>query len=448
MSLRPGFAQRLHAAWTVYVKEVRENIRDKRTVLNALITGPLLGPILFGLIFSFTLQQQLADARKPLPVPVIGAAHAPNLIHALEAQGMVLEPAPANAAAAIRAHQAKVVLVIAPGFDAAWRKGQTAGVELYYDSARQDSNTPVRRLKKMLQGYAGLTAAQRLLVRGISPTLMRPLVAEDRDQATPQSRSALMFSILPYFFVLTVFLGGMYMAIDTTAGERERQSLEPLLVNPVGRGTILSGKLAATVSFALTSLLLSIVAFAVVGRFLPVEKLDVVLDLGPRFGAFVLLLMLPLAVLLATLQTLVSAFAIAGRFIDTSRLDMALDLGAHFATFVLLLMLPLVLLLAALQTLVAAFAKSYREAQTYLSLLMFVPVLPSILLLVVPVKAQLWMYAVPLLGQQLGIMQLVRGEALGAAPVAACLAGTALAALLAILATMRVYASERLAISG
>ncbi|MHB1992112.1 ABC transporter permease [Metallibacterium scheffleri] len=401
MSLRPGFAQRLHAAWTIYVKEVRENIRDKRTVLNALITGPLLGPILFGLIFSFTLHQQLADAEKPLPVPVIGAAHAPNLIHALEAQGMVLEPAPANAAAAIRAHQAKVVLVIAPGFDAAWRKGQTAGVELYYDSARQDSNTPVRRLKKMLQGYAGLTAAQRLLVRGISPTLMRPLVAEDRDQATPQSRSALMFSILPYFFVLTVFLGGMYMAIDTTAGERERQSLEPLLVNPVGRGTILSGKLAATVSFALTSLLLSIVAFAVVGRFLPVEKLDVVLDLGPRFGAFVLLLMLPLAVLLATLQTLVSAFA-----------------------------------------------KSYREAQTYLSILMLLPVIPSLLLAVVPVRAQLWMYAVPLLGQQLGIMDLVRGETLDGLQLVACLGGTSLAAVLAFLLARWLYSSERLAVSA
>ncbi|MDE3141645.1 MAG: ABC transporter permease [Pseudomonadota bacterium] len=401
MSTHGGFARGLRAAWTVYLKEVRENLRDKRTVLNALITGPLLGPILFGLIFSFTLQQQLADASKPLPVPVIGAAYAPNLIHALQAQGMVLEPAPANAAAAIRAHQAKVVLVIPPDFGAAWSKGQPAGVELYYDSARQDSNTPVRRLKKMLQGYAGLTAAQRLLVRGISPTLMRPLVAEDRDQATPQSRSALMFSILPYFFVLTVFLGGMYMAIDTTAGERERQSLEPLLVNPVGRGTILSGKLAATVSFALTSLLLSIVAFAVVGRFLPVEKLDVVLDLGPRFGAFVLLLMLPLAVLLATLQTLVSAFA-----------------------------------------------KSYREAQTYLSILMLLPVIPSLLLAVVPVRAQLWMYAVPLLGQQLGIMDLVRGETLDGLQLVACLGGTSLAAVLAFLLARWLYSSERLAVSA
>ena len=400
MSAR-GFRHGLRAALTVYLKEVRENLRDKRTVLNALITGPLLGPILFGMIFSFTLQRQLAEAEKPLPVPVVGAQYAPNLLHALEAQGLVVKPAPKNAAAAVRTHAAKVVLVIPPGFDAAWRKGQPAGVELYYDSARQDSGTPVHRLKKMLQTYAATLAAQRLLVRGISPVLMRPVVAEDRDLATPQSRSALMFSILPYFFVLTVFLGGMYLAIDTTAGERERQSLEPLLANPVGRGTLLAGKLAATVSFALVSLLLATIAFGVVGRFLPVEKLDIVLDLGPRFAAFVLLLMLPLAVLLATLQTLVSAYA-----------------------------------------------KSYREAQTYLSILMLLPVIPSLLLAVLPVQAKPWMYAVPLLGQQLGIMDLVRGEAIGALPLAAVLAGTSLAAVLAFALTRWLYASERLAVSG
>ena len=400
MSAR-GFRHGLRAALTVYLKEVRENLRDKRTVLNALITGPLLGPILFGMIFSFTLQRQLAEAEKPLPVPVVGAQYAPNLLHALEAQGLVVKPAPKDAAAAVRTHAAKVVLVIPPGFDAAWRKGQPAGVELYYDSARQDSGTPVHRLKKMLQTYAATLAAQRLLVRGISPVLMRPVVAEDRDLATPQSRSALMFSILPYFFVLTVFLGGMYLAIDTTAGERERQSLEPLLANPVGRGTLLAGKLAATVSFALVSLLLATVAFGVVGRFLPVEKLDIVLDLGPRFAAFVLLLMLPLAVLLATLQTLVSAYA-----------------------------------------------KSYREAQTYLSILMLLPVIPSLLLAVLPVQAKPWMYAVPLLGQQLGIMDLVRGEAIGALQLAAVLAGTSLAAVLAFALTRWLYASERLAVSG
>jgi sodium transport system permease protein len=115
---------------------------------------------------------------------------------------------------------------------------------------------------------------------------------------------------------------------------------------------------------------------------------------------------------------------------------------------VLLLQLPLIVLMAGLQSLVAAFAKSYREAQTYLSLLMMLPILPSIALMVMPIKAKDWMYAVPLLGQHLGILDLVRGQGIGTAPLALCLAGSALAALVVALVTMQLYRSERLAISG
>ena len=391
----------MHAILTVFLKEVRENLRDRRTLINALLTGPLLAPVLFVVLINTQLHIELGKAEKPLPVPVVGAANAPNLVAALEQMGMVVKPAPADPEAAVRDQKADVVLRIPPGYGAHWSKGDPAQVELIYDSSHRDTQQSINRLRDMVDHYAKIAGAQRLLVRGLSPALAMPLVAADRDQATPQARGALIFSMLPYFFVLTAFLGGMYLAIDTTAGERERQSLEPLFATPVPRRDILLGKLAATTAFALVSLALSI-----------------------------------------------TAFAIAGRFVDTSRLDMVLDLGTHFAVFVMLLMLPLVVLLAALQTLVAAFAKSYREAQTYLSLLMFVPLVPSVLLMVVPVKARLWMYAVPLLGQQVGIMQLERGETLGAMAVAVCLAGTAVAALLAILVTMRVYASERLAISG
>ncbi|MDE2347592.1 MAG: ABC transporter permease [Gammaproteobacteria bacterium] len=391
----------MHAALTVFLKEVRENLRDRRTLVNALLTGPLLAPVMFVVLINAQLHVELGKAEKPLSVPVVGAANAPNLVAALRRMGMVVKPAPRDPEAAVRSQKADVVLRIPAGYGAHWRKGETAQVELIYDSSHRDTQAQIARLRDMVDGYAKVTGAQRLLARGLSPALASPLVAANRDQATPQARGALIFSMLPYFFVLTAFLGGMYLAIDTTAGERERQSLEPLFATPVARRDILIGKLGATTAFALASLALSI-----------------------------------------------TAFAVAGRFVDTSRLDMVLSLGAHFAVFVMLLMLPLVVLLAALQTLVAAFARSYREAQTYLSLLMLVPLLPSVLLIVVPVKARLWMYAVPLLGQQVGIMQLERGDALGALPVAACLAGTALAALLAILVTMRVYASERLAISG
>ena len=108
----------------------------------------------------------------------------------------------------------------------------------------------------------------------------------------------------------------------------------------------------------------------------------------------------------------------------------------------------MIVLLAALQSLVAAFAKSYREAQTYLSLLMMLPILPSILLMVMPVKRQDWMYAVPLLGQHLGIIDLLRGTGVAPMHMLLCLAGTAAAALVAVAIGMQLYRSERLAISG
>ena len=105
-------------------------------------------------------------------------------------------------------------------------------------------------------------------------------------------------------------------------------------------------------------------------------------------------------------------------------------------------------LLAALQSLVAAFAKSFREAQTYLSLLMMVPIIPSVMLMVMPVKPRDWMYAVPLLGQHLGILDVLRGNAIGTERLILCLLGSTVAAMLAIGVTMQVYRSEKLAISA
>jgi len=193
----------------------------------------------------------------------------------------------------------------------------------------------------------------------------------------------------------------MALAIDTTAGERERQSLEPLFANPVPRSRILLGKLGATSAFAFTTLVLSIIAFSIAGLFLPTAKLGFALELGPRFAAPVL-----------------------------------------FA------MLPLVALIALLQTLAAAFAKSFREAQTYLSLLMLVPAVPTLLMSIFPVKTQTWMYAVPLVGQQVTITRLLRGDFVGMSDIALCFAGTAVAAVLVYFITARIYTSERLAISG
>lgn len=386
---------------TVFLKEVKENLRDRRTLISAFLVGPLLGPLLFAMLISTTLNRDLDKADKPLAVPVIGASYAPNLVNALKAGGVVPGPTVADPQQSVRQQDADVVLRIAPGYGKAWRRGEPVQVELFYDSSRRDTGAAVERISTLVEAYARQQGAMRLLARGLSPATAWPLRVARRDQATPQSRAVLLFAMLPYFLVITLFMGGMYLAIDLTAGERERQSLEPLFANPVPRWQILCGKLAAICLFSIASLLIALLAFAVVGRFIPAGKIG-----------------------------------------------MELDLGLHFASFVLLLMLPLVLLLAALQSMVAAFAKSYREAQTYISLLMLVPLIPTALLSFMPVKAQAWMYAVPLLGQNLGIMQLLRGDGVTAGQFGLCLAGGSAAALLAVLATIQLYRSEKLAISA
>ena len=392
--------RRSRAFLTVFFKEVRENLRDRRTMISAFLTGPLLGPLLFVMLLNVSLGRELDKADKPLPVPVIGARYAPNLIAALEAGGVVPGATPADPEKAVRKQDADVVLRIAPNYGNAWREGQPVQVEMIYDSSQRDANTSVERVSQLVESYARQQGAMRLVARGLSPSTAWPLVVARRDQATPQSRAVLMFAMLPYFFIITIFMGGMYLAIDLTACERERQSLEPLFANPVARWKIFLGKLAAICVFSTASLLITLVAFAVVGQFIPAEKIG-----------------------------------------------MELDLGVHFASHVLLLMLPILLLLAALQSLVAAFAKSYREAQTYLSLLMLVPAIPSLVLAILPIKAEPWMYAVPLLGQNLGIVQLLRGDGMEPMQLVLCLAGSLLAALLAVLGTMQLYRSERLAIS-
>jgi sodium transport system permease protein len=386
---------------TVFWKEVRENLRDRRTLVNTLLTGPLLAPMIFLLIVNTAVTREFDKAEKPLPVPIVGAANAPNLVDALKQAGVEVRPAPADPEHAVRIGDVDLVLRIPADYAAAWRKGESAQVELVYDQSQREAQGAVARLQGLLEGYSQRTGALRLVARGLSPAVIRPLVVAARDQSTAQARSGTLFAMLPYFFILGVFVGGMALAIDTTAGERERQSLEPLLANPVGRGRILAGKLAATCAFALTTLVLGIAAFSLAGRFLPTEKLG-----------------------------------------------MSLEIGLRFASATLFVMLPLVVVLSSLQTLAAAFAKSFREAQTYLSLLMFVPVIPTLLLSLFPLKTQTWMYAVPLMGQQIAITRLLRGDPIAPGQLLLCFACTSLAAAAVYAITLHVYRGERLAVSA
>jgi len=388
-------------ALAVYLKECRESLRDRRVLLNALILGPLLGPLLFVGLLSFTIGHELEQAEQPLPVVVIGAEHAPNLVSALRQQGLQPLPPVDDVEAAVREQRVTLALRIDDRFAEDWRAGHPAQVDIIYDSSQRAAGSQFERLHGMLENYSRRTGVMRMIARGLAPSLASGLLIATRDQATPQARGALLFAMLPYFLILTSFIGGMWLAIDSTAGERERQSLEPLLINPVAREKILLGKLGAAASFSFISLTLGLLAFSMAARLLP-----------------------------------------------SQRIEMSLSIGPGVIGTILLLMVPLVLLIVIAQMLIAAFARSFREAQTYVGLLQLLPLIPSVALSVLPVTPKLWMYGLPLIGQQLAMLRLLRGEAITVLPLALCTVITLLVAGAAFLLAKRIYDSERLAINA
>ena len=384
---------------TVMAKELTDLFRDRRTMMISLLMGPLLMPALILGIGKLASNRITTQLEKPLEVPVVGAERAPNLVAWLEGQNIVVEKPPANVDAAIADQSEDVILRIGEQYGEQWRGSKPATVEILHDSSRQDAEIPVQRLTALLDNYNQNVGSLRLLARGVSPSTTQALRINRIDMATPESRVGQALAFLPYLLILTGFLGGAYLVIDATAGERERSSLEPLLATPAARATIMSGKILAACAFGLLGLVLTLVMFKISFLFAP--SLGIKLD--------------------------VSVWAVAR---------------------ILLVMVPMVLIGTCLLTLIAAGAKSVKEAQSYMSVLMLLPMIPTIVLMVNPVKNQLWMMATPFLAQNQMILKLVRSEAItGAEWAVYLLAGFGAGMVLWFLAARR-YHDERLAISA
>ena len=247
----------------------------------------------------------------------------------------------------------------------------------------------------MLEAYSRQIGSLRLLARGINPAVVEALVIERIDVSTPQSQAAGLLNITPYFIIFSIFIGGMYLAIDTTSGERERGSLEPLLINPVARWELVLGKLGAALVFIVIAVVETLIGFAVVLNFLQ-----------SSFGARLELHLL----------TLVCVFLIA---------------------------LPIMPLAAALEVAIATFTRSVKEAQNYISFLTIIPALPGMFLALVPVKTELWAMLVPTFGQQLLINQVLRGESVRPLNVIVSAVVTLLAGLAFVSVAAKLYEREQ-----
>ena len=389
----------MKALWIVWKKELRELLRDRRTLALTLLLGPLLGPLLFLGMATIGESKAREQMEKPLAVAIVGAERAPNLVAWLAGQGIARKPV-ADPDAAIRTQREDVYLRIGEDYARHWRDGTPALVEIVHDSTRQDADIPVKRLESVLALYGQQVGALRLLARGVSPAVAAPLTVAHKDLSTPQARGATLAALLlPYLLILGAFIGSLQLVLDTTAGERERQSLEPLLATPARRGAIVSGKIAAACSVGVVALVLTLLAFKVGAAFAP---------------------------------GIAKQLAMGGR-------EMAL---------MLLVLLPMVFLGGALLTCIAAGAKSVKEAQSYTGILILLPIVPTVVLMVSPVKNQLWMFAVPFLAQNQMLLKVIREEAIAPQQWLVYLAaGLGLAAALWY-AAIRRYHQEKLAVSA
>jgi len=228
--------------WTITQKEITDNFRDRRSIFNALMSV-LLNPILYIVLFGFMNRAFADQAAQTLQIHVVGAENAPNLIAFLDQQNVDILPAPADPKAALLAGDVDVVLVIDESFAKAFTNGEPAPVQVMRDASNDGASIFVNRTERLLQAYSQRTASLRLLARGISPTIVQPIIISEVD-VSPQARglAGTVLNLLPVIMFTAAFLGGFYMVVDMTAGEKERESLEPLLINPVPRWTFVMGK--------------------------------------------------------------------------------------------------------------------------------------------------------------------------------------------------------------
>ena len=389
----------LHGLWVIARKEIIDNFRDRRT-LTTLAVSIILSPLIM-LGISLVIENKIKTETDPVSapafeLPVVGKDHAPNLMAWLAQQNITVRAAQDNYSQRLNAGELRVVMVIEPRFAENFSKGKTAAVKLVHDSAVSGlEKIGMNRVENALRAYSRQIGALRLQSRGVDPATINPIRINISDIARPDARYTQFIGMLPYLIILMIMLGGMYLAIDSTAGEREKGSLESLLTLPVKRGHIVIAKLLATAFFSGLTFFLAMAGFALSVSYAPLESIDLVIT--------------PAQVV-----------------------------------FVFFTCLPFVLVASALLVLVASFTKSYKEAQSYLGFIMLIPSLPLMLLMFLSPEASASNMWIPSFSQALIIIETFKGESIPASLIALSMLSSFGVALVLSWAAVSLYKRERI----
>jgi sodium transport system permease protein len=370
-------------------KELKDSLRDRRALFS-IAFSIVIGPALVGFMMNRIADRQREAER--VEIPVAGQQHAPALVDWLRQQsGVTVTNGPQRPEQAVRDGANEVVVVIADDFAERFRASRPATVRVIADTSRNAARPAIERVRRLLQRYNAEVGALRLISRGVSPAGVTPLKLEEIEISTAQQRAAQVLSFIPMFIILAAFVGGMSIATDSTAGERERGSLEALLVNPAPRMALVAGKCIAAAILAMTAVILTTVLSANIPRFLPLQ------DMGIRFR-----------------------------------------IGRDEFVGILAALLPMCLFSASLQAAVSTLARSFKEAQSYMGVLVLLPMLPGMISAVSTLGQEPWMYLVPVLGQHVLVMGVLGGRPEGwwAFAVAGLIAALSAALLIRTMTTL------------
>ncbi len=367
---------RLMTLWTIYRKEIVDALRDRRTMMAVLASSVLMGPLVLlaisGLVASLEAN---AEQRE---VVFAGIDRAPTLVNFLARQTYTVKPAPADYEQQLRqATLADAVVVVPDDFEAALVRGEAPIIEIVSDSANQRSQASAGRVSRLLEGFSRERATLTLALRGVSPDALEPIRVTDRDLASTQTRATQITGMLPFFVLMAVLTGALNAALDTTAGERERGSLEPLLMNPAERWVLVLGKWGAVASVGM------LIAVLACFSFLP--------------G-----------------QWLLRSDTLAAMF----------QYGVHEVMLFLVVLLPFAAAASALLMAVAIRCKTFKEAQASTTVVMLAASLLPLINVFSLGEESPWYLWVPALAQNLLMTHVLKGEAFTleqlAVPTAIC----------------------------
>jgi sodium transport system permease protein len=325
-------------ALIVFRKEVRDMLRDKRAIRSMIVIPVVAFPLLFLVIGK--VQKSLSEnTQKEVAVVMVhGGADSPKLLDALHHFSAVeIVPYAPDARQQVSDKKIRALVEIPDGFDASTLGAAPPQISIDYYFSDTKSELAKDKLQKFFDDYRVRLAREALTSRGLPSSLLEPFTVDAQNVAPPSKVGAAIFGgIIPYFIIIFCFTGAMYPAMDLTAGEKERGTLETILSSPVSRTDLVMGKFFTVFLASVLTAVLSLFSLGV--TFSQREKIFGSSSAAPQF---------------------------------------TIDPTAVVA--VIALLLPIAMLFASALLAVALFAKSYREAQTYISPLVFIVIAPAVI---------------------------------------------------------------------